>query len=198
MSDTIRPISAATLDTLNDVATTATMAADAGREGSKDRCIHLLRQAAELIANALSDFDPDLITSVRITTSGFDSSAEAFTPEETPTDIDHEIPSRTGALMCPERVDRYELLHLAGAAIGREAQYGPATANFLHVAEMWSAILGITVTTERVMLCMAGLKMARLIYNPSHVDSWADLAGYAALGAELGTLPAVDEPAGAA
>ena len=196
MPDTTRSstISDTTKDALRVLSLAVNDAESAAYNGRHLHCIDRLRVCAELVTSALASIDPELVETVRITDAGLAATESGFVPDETPTDIDHEIPTRTGALACPEHVSRFDLLTLAGAALGREKQYGPATDNFMQVAEMWSAILGTTVTTERVMLCMAALKMARLIFNPSHVDSWADLAGYAALGAEFGTLP-VEEPA---
>ena len=43
---------------------------------------------------------------------------------------------------------------------------------------------GHDVDPEQVALCMAGIKIARLIQTPTHADSWLDLAGYAAVGSE--------------
>lgn len=154
---------------------------------SDDRAqaIHFLRRTAELVARALDSFDSSLTEVVSMTDSGF-----AATEQRTA--VDNEVPSQTGALVVPDQVNRFDLLTLAGAAVGRDTQYGPVDEIFLRTAEIWSAILGQVITSERVALCMAGLKLARLSYNPAHVDSWADVAGYAAIGAELGSAPLVD------
>lgn len=37
---------------------------------------------------------------------------------------------------------------------------------------------------------MTWVKMARLAKNPSHQDSWIDIAGYAGLGGEIGSMDA--------
>jgi hypothetical protein len=34
---------------------------------------------------------------------------------------------------------------------------------------------------------MIAVKLARLKTSPDHIDSWVDLAGYAAIGGELGS-----------
>ena len=34
------------------------------------------------------------------------------------------------------------------------------------------------------------VKIARLVKTPSHIDSWTDLAGYAGLGGEIGSIDA--------
>jgi hypothetical protein len=41
-------------------------------------------------------------------------------------------------------------------------------------------VLGIEVTPAQVALCLIDLKLARLTRDPSHLDSIADVAGYAA------------------
>lgn len=88
-----------------------------------------------------------------------------------------------------ERVQlaREAVLETARKAIvgDRQQAYGPPTAGFERAAAMWSAILGHPVSAEQFALCMAALKIARLAETPTHEDSWVDLAGYAALGAEV-------------
>jgi len=64
----------------------------------------------------------------------------------------------------------------------RNADYGDALDNFTETAALWSPILGIEVTAEQVALCMAQVKIARLIHNTPHDDSWVDGVGYLALG----------------
>jgi len=46
-------------------------------------------------------------------------------------------------------------------------------------------VLGQSVTPEQVVLCMTCLKVARLMETPDHEDSWVDIAGYGACGAEI-------------
>lgn len=64
----------------------------------------------------------------------------------------------------------------------RNADYGDALDNFTETAALWSPILGIEVSAEQVALCMAQVKIARLIHNTPHDDSWIDGVGYLALG----------------
>lgn len=55
----------------------------------------------------------------------------------------------------------------------------------------------LTLTGADVAIMMDLLKLARLGTNPEHLDSWVDVAGYAACGAEVsvGDIPAeVPEP----
>lgn len=66
----------------------------------------------------------------------------------------------------------------------RQAIHGAPEDSFAHIARVWSARLGITITPAQVCILMADLKAARAWQNPSHIDSWVDLAGYAACGAE--------------
>lgn len=60
----------------------------------------------------------------------------------------------------------------------RQKDYGSATETHERVAAIWSQILGKQVSAEQVVLCMVGLKMARLCKNIDHEDSWMDIAGY--------------------
>lgn len=53
-----------------------------------------------------------------------------------------------------------------------------ASENFGRTAIIWSVVLGQPVTAEQVAMCMVGLKLARLVNDPGHHDSWVDIAGY--------------------
>jgi uncharacterized protein DUF6378/uncharacterized protein DUF4406 len=62
----------------------------------------------------------------------------------------------------------------------RQASYGHPFDDFSRTGRIWGAILGIPdVSPEKVALCMAGLKVSRLVETPAHHDSNVDLAGYA-------------------
>ena len=67
----------------------------------------------------------------------------------------------------------------------RNSQYGEPEDSFGMIAGMWTAYLGVAVDKVDVACMMALLKIARARTNPAHGDSWVDLAGYAACGAEL-------------
>ena len=67
----------------------------------------------------------------------------------------------------------------------RAEQHGDARKNFETISVLWSEILKIQVEPHQVALCMASLKIARLVSNSKSEDSWIDLAGYAALGGEF-------------
>ena len=66
----------------------------------------------------------------------------------------------------------------------RERDYGTPAENFNRIATGWSVILEKDVSAEQVALCMAWLKIARLVNGP-HEDSYIDAAAYMALAAEL-------------
>lgn len=66
----------------------------------------------------------------------------------------------------------------------RQANYGTPQENFDRIAKGWSVLLEADVTPEMVALCMAWLKMARLVNGPHH-DSYVDGCGYIALASEL-------------
>lgn len=82
---------------------------------------------------------------------------------------------------------RGQVLAAAGKAVlsDRNRDYGGPEKSLGTIAALWSVILGRPVTPAEVALCMSALKVARLMANPTHTDSWVDLAGYAACGAEV-------------
>lgn len=63
----------------------------------------------------------------------------------------------------------------------REKTYGNPAVNLVRIAALWATILGVDITPRVVCLCMAAVKLARLINDPNHRDSQTDLCGYAAL-----------------
>jgi hypothetical protein len=81
---------------------------------------------------------------------------------------------------------RKECLDHAAKAVltGRSQQYGEPEDSFGVIAGMWSVYLGRPVSSCDVACMMALLKIVRAKQNPHHDDSWTDLAGYAACGAE--------------
>jgi hypothetical protein len=62
----------------------------------------------------------------------------------------------------------------------RGANYGPIKPNHERIAALWSTLLEHPVTPVQVAMCMVGVKLARLMETPDHVDSAVDIAGYAA------------------
>lgn len=85
----------------------------------------------------------------------------------------------------PRGANRSELLALAAEATGSDDRHGGPAAGLTRIAELWSVLLGLPVGAAQVAQCMIALKLARLVHNPAHLDSWVDVAGYAACGAEV-------------
>jgi len=66
----------------------------------------------------------------------------------------------------------------------RATTYDTPERSFNTIAKFWSTFLEKKITETDVASMMALLKIARLQHNPTHWDSWVDLAGYAACGSE--------------
>lgn len=81
---------------------------------------------------------------------------------------------------------RQEVLRTAeGMVCGhREEDYGAPEDSFGRIAALWSAYLGRQVSGVDVAALMVLMKVARTQASPAHRDSWVDIAGYAACGAE--------------
>jgi len=74
------------------------------------------------------------------------------------------------------------ILKQAAAVIAnRRDSYGDPTASMTAIARRWSITLGQTITPAQVALCLIDLKLARLAFDPNHLDSMIDIAGYAAV-----------------
>ena len=71
--------------------------------------------------------------------------------------------------------------HTAKVLEERRDDYGDPAEQFRVIADRWSITLGMPITPSQVALCMIDLKLARLAYDPGHVDSVVDVIGYAAL-----------------
>ena len=67
----------------------------------------------------------------------------------------------------------------------REQDYGAPEDSFSRIAEFWVTYKGVEFSPVDVAIMMALLKIARISENPQHMDSWVDLAGYAACGGEI-------------
>ena len=67
----------------------------------------------------------------------------------------------------------------------REQDYGTPEQNFQTIADLWGAYKGVTFTALDVSMMMALLKISRIKNGGGTGDSFVDLAGYAACGAEL-------------
>ena len=92
----------------------------------------------------------------------------------------------TACLGKPDKLGRDAALEEAGELINgeRARDYGDAQENFRRIAVFWSELFRQPVSLEQVSLAMIMAKNARLIETPTHHDSWVDITGYGALGAE--------------
>ena len=91
-------------------------------------------------------------------------------------------------------MNRASTLEQAAQAVlrDRNKEYGEPEDLYQPVAAKWSATLGAPVSPAQVILCLIDLKTCRLAHNITHADSWIDVAGYAACGAEVATADAPD------
>lgn len=68
----------------------------------------------------------------------------------------------------------------------RNSQYGEPEDVFRTIADLWTAYTGdIDFTKADVAIMLILLKVARLRNNTRDLDSWVDIAGYSACGAEV-------------
>lgn len=86
-----------------------------------------------------------------------------------------------------QTLDRQEVLNTAKSLIegDRARDYGDAYEMHRRIAAGWTEILNVNVKPHEVALCMAWLKVSRLVETPGHKDSYVDLAAYAALAGEI-------------
>lgn len=78
------------------------------------------------------------------------------------------------------------MLRRAAAVVdARRGLYGEPRHAMEAIAKRWSITLGHPVTPAQVALCLLDLKLARLARDPRHADSILDVAGYAAVLAEV-------------
>lgn len=85
---------------------------------------------------------------------------------------------------------RKELLQKAEKCVNgdRDLRYGKPENNFAEIAKYWTKYLGINIKAVDVAVMMCLFKIARLKTSDfEDLDSWVDLAGYAACGAEITT-----------
>jgi hypothetical protein len=88
-------------------------------------------------------------------------------------------------------VKRVKILQEAEQLVSgaRQEEYGPPTQSFSRIALTMTALGfrapgGGNIMPHDVALLMICVKLARLVNSPEAMDSWTDVAGYAALGAE--------------
>jgi hypothetical protein len=82
---------------------------------------------------------------------------------------------------------RSEVLSTAERLVNgdRDQAHGQPAITFGRIADLWSAHLGVTITPGDVAVMMVLFKAARLAANKQRLDTWIDVAGYAACGAEV-------------
>lgn len=77
------------------------------------------------------------------------------------------------------------LLNEAADIIGdRGFEYGHPAVNIQRIAELWSTYFGREIDPLDVCLCMALVKISRLVETPKR-DSFIDLCSYAALAGQM-------------
>ena len=64
----------------------------------------------------------------------------------------------------------------------REMRHGYPTNNLLQISRLWGDYLKQGITPEDVAIMMIMLKCVRLRNDPTNIDSWVDIAGYAEIG----------------
>jgi hypothetical protein len=118
--------------------------------------------------------------------------------EETPGDLVAEWDPWASAQDDTNAVGTHPLRDLldeaAETVAARGKPYGGVEDNFARISRLWQAHLvnrygniGFLLAPTDVAIMMILLKTARLANDPTHRDSWVDVAGYAACG---GSLPA--------
>jgi hypothetical protein len=69
----------------------------------------------------------------------------------------------------------------------REKDYGHPKINHGRIADLWSVVLERKIEPHEVALCMALVKVSRLVQTSDHEDSYVDAAAYLAIAGELAT-----------
>ncbi len=102
-------------------------------------------------------------------------------------------------------MNRSELLEQAEKIVNghREDEYGSPERNFQTIAQLWGAYINAAcingtdfdfcLTEEDVAALMILMKVARISSDRQHLDSWVDIAGYAACGGEIATGGSTEE-----
>ena len=75
-----------------------------------------------------------------------------------------------------------EAQNLIGA--DRQEDYGDKVTNHTNIAALWSIFLQTKITAHDVAVCMALVKVARLMHQHKK-DSYIDMAAYAAIAGEI-------------
>jgi hypothetical protein len=85
-------------------------------------------------------------------------------------------------------MNRGEILQEAHRLTAKDRQktYGDPTVNHCRIADLWTTYLGQQITPQQVAICMALVKIARLMETETE-DSFIDLTAYAAIAGEIAT-----------
>jgi hypothetical protein len=69
----------------------------------------------------------------------------------------------------------------------RNKNYGSPLTNHTRIAKLWSVWLETEITPAQAAMCLALVKVARLIETPDHLDSFIDGAAYFSIAGEIET-----------
>jgi hypothetical protein len=85
-------------------------------------------------------------------------------------------------------MNRGEILQEAARLTAKDRQniYGDPRTNHIRIADLWTTYLKHQITPQQVAVCMALVKIARLMETETE-DSFVDLAAYAAIAGEIAT-----------
>ena len=67
----------------------------------------------------------------------------------------------------------------------RNKYYGSPLTNHERIAGLWSIWLETEITPAQAAMCLALVKVARLIETPDHLDSFIDGAAYFSIAGEI-------------
>jgi hypothetical protein len=85
-------------------------------------------------------------------------------------------------------MNRGEILQEAARLTAKDRQkiYGDPRTNHCRIADLWTIYLEHEVTPQQAAICMALVKVARLMETET-LDSFVDLAAYACIAGEIAT-----------
>jgi len=85
-------------------------------------------------------------------------------------------------------MNRGEILQEAARLTAKDRQniYGNPKTNHCRIADLWTTYLEHQITPQQVAICMALVKIARLMETET-LDSFIDLAAYASIAGEIAT-----------
>jgi hypothetical protein len=86
-------------------------------------------------------------------------------------------------------MNRGEILQEAQRLTAKDRQkiYGDPRTNHCRIADLWTIYLEHEITPQQVAICMALVKVARLMETETE-DSFIDLAAYASIAGEIATF----------